>query len=187
MNTDRKDGRGSATNALGSIRDNPPNPRSSACHFRCLLALGVILIPRVLLAQPSASSPPPLASVQEMIDARTDVWGDAAMRQPNGASYEFFKDLLPPVRWTNTDFRHYPIVLSAPRAPQKARLISNGSAVNARANKPPMWYEQGTPVKFFVGKEAEPFGADLTRLSDPTYVYNFVPEVLISYRSKSGK
>src|SRR6185369_17500931 len=55
-----------------------------------------------------------LASVKEMIDARTDVWGDAAMRQPNGASYEFFKDLLPPLRWVNAEFRHYPIVLSAP-------------------------------------------------------------------------
>src|SRR5215475_6017797 len=56
-----------------------------------------------------------LPSVQEMIDARTDVWGDAAMRQPDGASYEFFKDLLPPLRWVNAEFRHYPIVLSAPR------------------------------------------------------------------------
>src|SRR4051812_49788230 len=83
-----------------------------------------------------------LASVQERIEARTDVWGDAAMRQPNGASYEFFKDLLPPLRWVNAEFRHYPIVLSAPRAPQKTRLVSNGSAINARANKPPMWKEQ---------------------------------------------
>ena len=92
-----------------------------------------------------------LASVQEMIDSLTDVWGDAAMRQPDGASYEFFKDLLPPLRWVNTEFRYYPIVLSALRAPQKSRLVSNGSAVNAKANKPPMWYEQGVPVKFYVG------------------------------------
>ena len=77
-----------------------------------------------------------LATVQEMIDSRTDVWGDAAMQQPNGASYEFFKDLLPPLRWVNTEFRHYPIVLSAPRAAQKTRLVSNGSGINAKANKP---------------------------------------------------
>src|SRR5215210_2052171 len=83
-------------------------------------------------AAPSSSK---LATVQEMIDALTDVWGDAAMREPNGASYEFFKDLLPPLRWVNTEFRHYPIVLSAPRAAQKTRLVSNGSAVNAKANK----------------------------------------------------
>src|SRR5690349_20363527 len=54
---------------------------------------------------PSSTKP---ASVQEMIDSVTDVWGDAAMRQPNGASYEFFKDLLPPVRWVTAEFRHYP-------------------------------------------------------------------------------
>src|SRR5688500_11164884 len=70
-----------------------------------------------------------LPSVQEMIDARTDVWGEAARRQPNGASYAFFKNLLPPLRWVNTDFRHYPILLSAPRSPHKARLVSNGSAI----------------------------------------------------------
>src|SRR6476620_9888694 len=62
-----------------------------------------------------------LATVQEMCDALTDVWGDAAMREPNGASYEFFKDLLPPLLWVNTDFRYYPIVLSAPQAPAKVR------------------------------------------------------------------
>src|SRR5215210_2930624 len=33
-----------------------------------------------------------LATVQEMVDALTDLWGDAAMRDANGASYEFFKD-----------------------------------------------------------------------------------------------
>jgi hypothetical protein len=124
-----------------------------------------------------------LATVQEMIDALTDVWGDAAMRQPNGASYEFFKDLLPPLRWVNTDFRHYPIVLSAPRAPQKARLISNGSAVNARANKPPMWKEDGVPIKFYVGDAAEAFGEDVTRLETPTYLDGYLPIVAICYKS----
>src|SRR5215213_5560527 len=132
--------------------------------------------------QPSASElddKPP--AVQEMIEARTDVWGDVAMRQPNGASYEFFKDLLPPVRWVNAEFRYYPIVLSAPRAVQKARLVSNGSAVNARANRPPvlksasptakvpppMWKDQGVPVQFFVGEPAETFGGDFARLQEP--------------------
>jgi hypothetical protein len=142
-----------------------------------------ILFASGLNAEEAAGAKPKLATVQQMIDARTDVWGDAAMRQPNGANYEFFKNLLPPIRWTNTDFRHYPIVLSAPRAAEKARLISNGSAVNARANKPPMWYEQGTPVEFFVGDNAEPFGQELTRLETPTYQDGFLPIVSIKYRS----
>ncbi len=124
-----------------------------------------------------------LPNVQEMIDARTDVWGDAAMQQPNGASYEFFKDLLPPLRWVNTEFRHYPIVLSAPLAAQKTRLVSNGSAVNARANKPPMWKEQGVPIKFFVGDAAEAFGEDLARLETPAYMDGYLPVVTIRYKS----
>jgi hypothetical protein len=127
-----------------------------------------------------------LASVQEMIDARTDVWGDAAMRQPNGASYEFFRDLLPPLRWVNTEFRYYPIVLSAPRAAQKVRLISNGSAINALANKPPMWKEQGVPVKFFVGDSAEAFGEDLARLDTPANLDGYLPVVTIRYKAGSA-
>src|SRR6188508_3209914 len=142
-------------------------------HALLACALVMLSIAGTASGQPTAkvqTASPKLATVQEMIDARTDVWGDAAMRQPNGASYEFFENLLPPLRWVNTEFRHYPIVLSAPRAPQKTRLVSNGSAVNARANKPPMWFEQGVPVTFFVGGSAEAFGKDLSRLETPSYL-----------------
>lgn len=121
-------------------------------------------------------------SVREMIDARTDVWGLAARRHTDGPGYEFFKDLLPPLRYVNTDFRHYPIVLSAPRAPHKVRLVSNGSAINARANQPPMWFEAGVPVAFFVGEPAEPFGQDLARLEGPRYQGGYLPIVTMSYR-----
>jgi hypothetical protein len=124
-----------------------------------------------------------LATVQEMIASRTDVWGDAAMRQPNGASYEFFKDLLPPPRWVNAEFRHYPIVLSAPQAAAKVRLVSNGSAVNALANKPPMWHEQGVPLSFFVGDPAQPFGEEISRLQTPEYLEGYLPVVTIRYKS----
>ncbi len=127
-----------------------------------------------------------LPSVQEMIEARSDVWGDAAMQQPNGASYALFADLLPPLRWVNTDFRHYPIVLSGPRAAQKARIVSNGSAVNARANKPPMWYEQNASVTFFVGDPGEPFGDDLKRLEMPSYLDGYLPVVAISYQQQGA-
>jgi hypothetical protein len=123
-----------------------------------------------------------LPSIQEVIEAKTDLWGDAALRQPDGPSYEFFRDLLPPPRWVNTDFRHYPIVLSAPRSPQKARLVSSGAAVNARANKPPMWHELGVPVAFFVGDPAAPFGENLSRLKTPRYQDGYLPVVVLAYR-----
>jgi hypothetical protein len=142
-------------------------------------------------AAPAETPEPPavdrgLPSIDAMIEARTDVWGEAARAQPNGPSYEFFQPLLPPLRWVNTDFRHYPIVLSAPRAPQKTRLVSNGSAVNARANKPPMWYEQGVSVSFFVGDPPAPFGEDVKRLGEPTWLHGYLPVVSIEYRHEGA-
>ncbi len=171
--------RSESTNGITSLSQNS-QPRGRQAHFA----------PRTPQNEPVpdssgiGSKPRPdgkVPTVQEMIDARTDVWGDASMKQRNGASYEFFQDLLPPLRWVNAEFRHYPIELSAPRAPQKVRLVSNGSAVNALANKPPMWYEQGVPVKFFVGDPAEPFGENLARLQTPTYVDGYLPVVTIRY------
>src|SRR4051794_3897907 len=168
-----------------------------------ILAAFVLLICAASLsagksAENSSVGPEPdkVASVQEMLAARTDVWGDAAMRQPNGASYEFFKDLLPPVRWANAEFRYYPIVLSAPRAAQKARLVSNGSSVNAHGNKPPMkkpsptkeklpgpyWKDIGVPINFFVGEPGESFGGNFSRLQEPAYLNGYLPVVTIAYK-----
>src|SRR5262249_27610847 len=127
------------------------------------------LIP--VAAEPTAPAPRPkeLPTPREMYDAREDVWGEAAIRAPGGPSYEFFRDLLPPLRYVNTAFKHYPITLSAPLSPVKARWISNGSGINLRADKPPMWKEAGTPVAFFVGDKDEPFGSDTERLKGPAY------------------
>src|SRR6266498_4122257 len=72
----------------------------------------------------------PLPSLKDALAAKHDVYGEAAMAQPNGASYEFFAPLIPPPRYVHADFRYYPFVLSAPNAKLKARLISNGSGVN---------------------------------------------------------
>ena len=168
------------------------NKRSTRSSIKVRLRASVVGLAILVLGPISAlavdrnaaSSKPKLATVEEMIDARTDVWGDAAMREPNGASYEFFKDLLPPLRWVNTEFRYYPIVLSAPLAAQKARLVSNGSSVNARANKPPMWYEQGVSIDFFVGEGGEAFGSNFTSLEEPQFLDGYLPVVSIKYRSK---
>ncbi len=135
---------------------------------------------------PKGTTTVKLPSVQEIIKARTDVWGDAARREPNGASYEFFKNLLPPLLWVNTDFRYYPLVLSAPRSPHKARFVSNGSAINARANKPPMWYEQGVPVSFYVGRSPERFGEYLSQLDGPAYLDGYLPVVSLKYRGQGA-
>src|SRR5947208_433330 len=80
--------------------------------------------------EPKAGSK--LATFEEAMASKQDLWGLAAMNQPNGASYEFFEKLLPPLRYVNAAFHYYPIPLSAPNAPVKARLISNGSGLNLR-------------------------------------------------------
>src|SRR4051812_1993851 len=104
-----------------------------------------------VVAAGAAQPPKALPTPRQMADSREDVWGEAAIRAPCGPSYEFFRDLLPPLRYVNTAFKHYPIVLSAPLAPVNARWVSNGSGVNLRGDKAPMWKEPGTPVAFFVG------------------------------------
>src|SRR3954470_24880106 len=104
----------------------------------------------VLVLTARAEPPRGVPSPQEMAAAREDVWAEAAIRQPGGPSYEFFRDLLPPLRYANTAFRHYPIVLSAPGAAVKARYVSNGSAINPRADKKPMWYDPAFGVEFLV-------------------------------------
>ncbi len=139
------------------------------------------------LAAAGAEPGKPLPTPEEMAASREDVWAEAAVRQPGGPSYEFFKDLLPPLRYVNTDFRHYPIVLGAPGAAVKARWVSNGSAVNARANKKPMWREVGFPVSFRVGAKAEPFGDDLPRLDGPRYADGYLPIVRSTYATRKTR
>ncbi len=117
---------------------------------------------------------------QEIIASKRDVWGEEAIAQPNGPSYDFFEALLPPPRYVNADFRYYPIVLSAPNARVKARLISNGSGLNLRAGDR-SWKEAGTPVLFRVGPDEFQFGGELQRLEQPTLAEGYLPIVQIRY------
>lgn len=103
------------------------------------------------------------------------------MAQPNGASYEFFAPLLPPPRYVNADFRYYPIVLSAPNATVKARLISNGSGVNLRGGAR-SWNDIGAPFTFRVGPDELVFGTFRDRTSEPTLAEGYLPIAEIRYR-----
>jgi SAM-dependent methyltransferase len=123
-----------------------------------------------------------LPSLEEALAANRDLWGDAAMKLTNGPTYEFFRDLIPPLRYCNAIFKHYPIVLSAPGATNKARFVSNGSAVNAKAILHHVWRDAGTPVHFFVGDDAQhPFGKDIEALKGPTYENGYLPIVRVGY------
>lgn len=122
-----------------------------------------------------------LPSLKDVLAAGRDLWGEAAIAQPDGPSYEFFAGLLPPLRYVNTAFRHYPIVLSAPANPVKIRFVSNGSAVNAQASSP-TWHEVGVPVYFTLGESDEPFGQQLTNLVGPQFLDGWLPVVALRYR-----
>lgn len=147
--------------------------------WRVVLALGILSC----LGGVRAADPPPSAvpSLAEVVAAKRDVWGELAMRQPNGASYEFFAPLLPPPRYVHADFRYYPLVLSAPGATVKARLISDGSGVNLRGGAR-SWKEVGTPVVFRVGPDEFRFGGLRDRLSLPQPAEGWLPIYEITYR-----
>ncbi len=128
-----------------------------------------------------------MPSVQDVLVATHDLWGELAMQQPNGPSYAFFEKLLPPLRYVDCQFRDYPIALSAPLAPQKARLISNGSGVNLpNGVKSRNWYDFPLGVAFQLGDNNENFGAETSRLQGPTYDHGYLPIVQTQYKIGSA-
>lgn len=128
-----------------------------------------------------------LPTVDQVLASRVDLWGEAALKQPGGPSYEFFEKLLPPLRYVDADFRHYPIVLSAPGSSVKGRLVSNGSAINALARQPNWVNETGIPTHVLVGMSREVFGADLSRLEGPRYDDGFRPIVRLAYTQEGDR
>ena len=147
-------------------------------HFG-FFTLAAVVLP--LLALHAAAPPASLPSLETALASKLDLWGEAAMAQPNGASYEFFAPLLPPPRYVNADFRYYPIVLSAPNSDVKARLISNGSGVNLRGGTR-SWQDNGTPFTFRVGPDELLFGTFRDRTSEPTLAEGWLPIAEIRYR-----
>src|SRR5947207_10133674 len=131
--------------------------------MKCRYAIFVALIIGSFVAAARSQT------LDEVIKSNTDLWGEAALQQPGGPSYEFFAKLLPPLRYVDANFRHYPITLSAPTQPVKARLVSNGSAINALARQANWKNEAGIPVTFFVGDHREIFGSNLAQLDGPRF------------------
>src|SRR4029079_948847 len=136
-------------------------PHSYSARMKPLRLIAAILFSCVVFAGEAAEPPP---SLDQTLASKLDLWGEAAMRQTNGPSYEFFEKLLPPPRYVNADFKYYPIVLSAPNSKIKPRLISDGSGINLRGGAR-SWTDIGTPVVFRVGPDEFTFGAIADRLS----------------------
>ncbi|HOX58760.1 MAG TPA: hypothetical protein P5205_10920 [Candidatus Paceibacterota bacterium] len=158
------------------------------CQNRLYLSAILLLVAALPVA--AASSHQPLRgtlsvpSLDDAMASRTDLWGELAMRQTNGPSYEFFAPLLSPLRYVNADFRYYPIVLSAPNAQVKARLIANGSGLNHRGGTR-SWTDNGIPARFRVGPDEFLFGGLPDRVHQPTLAEGWLPIVEIRYRHPS--
>src|SRR5436190_13142125 len=100
---------------------------------RCATAvvLGVLVMcGRAALAGAPSPQPSPqlspegrggnaVATTREAVQSEVDVWGEAALKQAGGPSYDFFEKLLPPLRYVDASFHVYPITLSAPSNPVK--------------------------------------------------------------------
>src|SRR6478609_6988005 len=72
---------------------------------------------------------------QQIIASKIDLLGEAALKQPGGPSFEFFADKLPPLRYVDARYKHYPIVLAAPRSLVKGKVLSNGGIINPLARR----------------------------------------------------
>src|SRR5262249_55936488 len=165
----RRPGAGQGDSSMGTIA------RTFAAS-----AAAVFFVCRAVPA--SRSGPGALPGPEAVIASELDLWGDAAIRHPGGPTYAFFADLLPPLRYVDADFRHYPIVLSAPGSPSNARLVSNGIAINALERQPNWKNEAGIPVHVRVGEDRDPFGSDPTNLDGPRYAEGYLPIVQLRYR-----
>lgn len=134
-----------------------------------------------LTSAPSSSPAPAIPTLDQVVSSKQDLWSEAAIAQPDGPTYSFFSQLLPPLRYCDAPFHCYPIPLSTPGSPVKARLVSDGSAINALARTPKWVHETGSPVTFTLGPNREPFGRDLSHLTGPKLQDGHLPVVSFSY------
>ena len=124
---------------------------------------------------------------QQIIESKTDILGEAALKQPGGPSYEFFENVLPPLRYVDAPYKHYPIVLAAPRSIVKGKVLSSGGIVNPLARRYQWIGEAGIPWRVTLGARHLPFGDDLTKLKGPHFAEGYLPIVQLEYMSDDGK
>src|SRR5947209_12627298 len=139
----------------------------------------------IVLSLGCKSAPPSQITPQQAIASKQDLYAQAALRRPEGPTYDYSAHLLPPLRYVDADFRCYPIVLSAPNSPVKGRLVSDGSAINALARQPVWQNETGIPAIVTVGDDRTPFGRDLASLDGPHCADGYLPIYYFHYTHRA--
>src|SRR5918993_256255 len=153
---------------------------------RHAMPLGILALVFLAHAAPTAPSSARGQTIDEVLKSKTDLWGEAALKQPGGPTYAFFENLLPPFRYVEAPFRVYPIVLSAPGAPKKVRLLGDGSQINALARQLNWIGEEGIAVTFRVGMKRETFGSQPKNLIGPKLAGGYLPIAQMHYRDADG-
>jgi hypothetical protein len=123
---------------------------------------------------------------QQIIESKTDILGEASLQQPGGPSYEFFEKALPPLRYVDAPYKHYPIVLAAPRSLVKGKVLSTGGIINPLARRYQWVGEAGIPWHVTLGSRHLLFGDDLTKLNGPHFAEGYLPIVQLEYASDDG-
>ena len=104
--------------------------------------------------------------------------------EPGGPSYEFFEKVLPPLRYVDARYKHYPIVLAAPRSLVKGKVLSTGGIINPLARRYQWVGEAGIPWHVTLGPRHLPFGDDLTKLKGPHFADGYLPIVQLEYATR---
>src|SRR5205823_4485 len=146
------------------------------------LLVGILILANMPLAR-AADKSGGYPATEQVLSSQTDILGELSLKQPGGPSYEFFVGAMPPLRYVDANFRHYPIVLSAPASVTKGRLVGNGSSINALTRSRSWINETGRPVTFYVGDKRDIFGSNLAHLDGPKYAEGYLPIVKLAYSS----
>jgi hypothetical protein len=147
---------------------------------RCSAIAAVQIVLTCLRLAPAQITP------LQAIDSKSDLWGEAALREPGGPTFEFFAKLLPPLRYVDALYKQYPIVLAAPRSLVKGKIASNGSIIDPLARRVIWAGEAGIPWHVVVGDRLIPFGDDLQKLTGPRYAEGYLPIVELEYAQPEG-
>ncbi len=124
-----------------------------AAAWRCALVVAGNAASGQEPATPSSATPPS-ATLDEVLASSIDLWGQAALREPLGPTFESFAELLPPLRFVNTDFHEVPIVLADPDGGPKVRVAGDGSGLSLRANQAYWTDSAQPPITFWIDAAA---------------------------------
>src|SRR2546430_16676791 len=88
-----------------------------------LRVLSILTLAIALIAANPARADLPTS--QQVLDSEKEILGELALKEPGGPSYEFFSKLMPPLRYVDANFHHYPITLSAAGTLNYGRVVSH--------------------------------------------------------------